>query len=268
MLHTFRRDKAFIYILSDLEQILSEVVDKLDIKVSSLSTVKTVDNSRKYTDWNKIDVADAANYLQFLRYDIDINAERRTTEIQLPWRDYDSSKDMDVQVYIDGVLLLPIKASSTYDYEIKKANTSSRTEDGGYVIDFSSYCNRVKAVGMPDHYMLPTCHLTILRTTKNLPKKVRGVDLSVYRYDVVRKSSDENLNTCPIPWNTITDEDIQIQVYVDGILYHEDITDGGDPLSYKLYSTYVEFTHNVPSGQASSSNVSFIRLHRTTSETE
>lgn len=269
MILSFRRDKAFIYVLSDLELILGEVCDKLDIKVNSLATVKVVDNTRKFNGWNKIDTVDASNYLLFQRYDIPVTAERQTYEIQLPWRDYDSTQDIDVRVYLDGVLLLPLNVSANYDYEIKKVETTARTEDGGYVIDFSNYCNKVKRNGRNDIYTLPACHITIMRTTKNLPKKVKGVDLSVYRYDMVKKVSDESLDTCAIPWNTVSEGDIQIEVYVDGVLYHEDITDGGDAMSYKLYSTYIQFTHNIVDSQKTQTNVTFIRLNRkVTADTE
>ena len=242
MLLSFKKDKAFINILSDLEIFLSEAADKLDINTKSLSTFTTVDNTRRYKNWNKIETVDTSNYIKYFRYDYEKTLYENQSTITLPWRSYDASKDLSVKIYYNGLLLEP-----TYDYVIRASTDSSSSsgEISGYVIDFGPYIMNHKITEMPGRF-------SILRTTTNLPKEIKAVDIAIDRYD--RSITTAQINHA-LPWGSITDDDLFIEVYLDGVLCVED--NSAQTLNtYRLFNTYLLFSRQV------TGRLTIIRYHK------
>ena len=240
MLLSFRKDKAFINILSDLELFLSETADKLDIGTKALSTMTTVDNTRKFRNWNKIETVDTSNYIKFFRYDIDVNKKKT---IPIPWKGYSESKDISVMVYYKGQLMIPKNAAAGImgDYSIR-AEADSSNYIAGYIVDFQSYI---------DNHNLSYLEgpVTILRTTTNLPINVSGIDIAIERYDKPLSGDAPNY---PLPFGSITENDISLEVYVNGVLFREDPS-STEPQTYRIYNTYILFS------QAQSGVITFIR---------
>lgn len=237
MLVSFKKNKAFINILSDLELLISEMVDKLDMDPSSLKTLDVVDSTRKYANWNKIDTIDSSNYIQFHRYDITLD---KKAKISVPWKGYNPVKDISIKVFFDGKLLVP-----TTEYTIRtEADSSSNT--AGYIIDFGPYL-----VTQGLSYL--TGQVSIFRTTTTLPTNITAVDIGITRYDKAVATAQQNY---ALPWGELTDDDIYFEVYVNGVLWTEDITAESGTQTYKVYSTYVLFN------KAVAGTLTFIRYHK------
>jgi hypothetical protein len=229
MLISFKKDKAFINILSDLELLLSEVVDKLDMRVNRLNTISLVDNTRKYQNWNKIETVDTSNYIKIERYDIEVINK---TRIDLPWRMYDPTKDLDIKVFLDGKLL-----NLSRDYVISPI-TDTSVILAGYCIDFGPY--------LTNHGVaLLTGNVSISRFTTKLPPNVIGTDILIDRYD--RSITGTGQHNHAIPWGTVTEADLYIEIYVNGELWTKSLTAGAGTKTYKIFSNYIYFNTQVTS---------------------
>lgn len=238
MLLSFKKDRALVNVLSDLEIILSEMVDKLDVNVSSLSCMSLVDNTRKYRDWNKIQSIDTSNYIQFLRYDREVS---KVTKIALPWKGYDETKDISVKVFLNGILLV-----SRTDYTIR-ATTDNSNVVAGYTVDFGPYLANHNVSNVSGT-------ISIFRTTTTLPTNVSAIDITISRYD----NTISGQRNHAIPWGTVGDNDLYFEVYVNGVLYTEntEVSDDAQTNTYKVFSTYIYFNKSV------SGTVSIIRYHK------
>lgn len=237
MLFSFRKDRSLINVLADLELILSEAVDKLDIDPSTLQSISVVDSTRKYENWNKVDTANVTSYLKFYRYEIPISIQ---SKVALPWRDYDTTKDISIKVYLDGKLLTP-----TTDYVIR-ADVDGNNNVSGYIIDLGPYLMLKGAT-------YTSGDMTVIRTTTNLPSNVAALDLGITRYDRIITNAQTNFN---FPWGTIGDSDLYYEVYVNGELWREDVMADSNTKTFKAYSSYIYF--NTPI----TGNLTIIRYHK------
>lgn len=242
MLISFKKDKAFINILSDLEVFLSEAADKLDIDTKALSTISTIDNTRKFRNWNKIETVDTSNYIKFYRYEFILTAGEYN-KIMVPWKGYDPNKDLQVKVYLDGILLIPGR-----DYTIEAVTDSTISETAGYYFNFGPYqVNHGKTSSV-------TGRVSVTRISTNLPPEVMMADIEIKRTDISLETAQRNIALEP----AISDADIAIEVYVNGVLYTEDNTISenasnqmvGSHPYYRLYSSTILFAAAV-SGQVS-----------------
>lgn len=235
MLLSFKKDKALINILSDLELFLSETADKLSIDTKYLNTFTTVDNTRKFQNWNKIETIDYSNYVRFERYNIELINK---TRIAMPWNNYDENKDISVQIFFDGKLLNPTK-----DYVIR-TDVDNSNVSAGYILDFGPYL-----INYGQTYM--NGNLVVIRTTIKLPKNVAALDIAINRYDKTITGTGQQNHA--IPWGSINEKDLHIEVYVNGELWNEDLTAQVGTSTYKIFSTYIYFNRNV------SGNLTIIR---------
>lgn len=238
MLLAFKKDKALINILADLELFLSETADKLSIDTKTLSTFTTVDNTRKYKNWNRIETVDTSNYIWFERYNEKI---KNATRLTLPWKIYDETKDLSVKVFYKGLLLTPTK-----DYIIRPEVDSSNIS-AGYVIDFGPYLVNYSIMYMEGD-------VAITRVTTKLPLNVAAVDISISRYDKAITGTGQKNHA--VPWGSISDKDLYIEAYVNGELWNEDLTAEEGTNTYKIFNTYLYFNKNV------AGNLTIIRHHK------
>lgn len=238
MLLSFKKDRPFISVLSDLELLLSETVDKLSIDIKNLQSISLVDDTRKFNNWNKIESVDTSNYLKFERYDSTL---LNKTRVPLPWKYYDDQRDLSVKVFYNGKLMTPSK-----DYVIRTEVDSSNISSG-YIIDFGPYIANNSIT-----YVNGT--LSVFRTTTNLPINVAAVDLMVERHDKTIIGSGQQNHA--LPWGSITDKDMYIEVFVNGELFIEDNTADPGTNTYKLYNTYLLFARPI------AGNLSIIRHYR------
>jgi hypothetical protein len=240
MLITFKKDAALINILSDLEIFLSDVADKLGISIKGLRTISLVDDSRKYTNWNKIESVDTSNYVKYDRYDIQL--VNQSAKVGVPWRGYDPNKDISIKVFYNGKLLIP-----TVNYKIE-AETADYGNVSGYVFNFAKYLSDTSA-----NYL--NGYLSVVRFSTKLPADVNAIDLGISRYDL---NSIANQTAFAIPWGTLSDKDLYLEVYVNGELFRRE-----SPLVPGT-NTYSEGANHIVFAKEITGVITIIRHYKTT----
>ncbi len=235
---SFKKDKAFINLLADFEILFSEVVDKLDINIKSLNTFSVSDNTKKYANWNKIETVDMSNYVKYERYDLNV---KNQTRIALPWKNYDQTKDISVKIYLEGKLL-----NLNKDYVIRTEVDSSAVS-AGYVIDFGPYL-----VNRGETYI--NASITVIRFTTKLPINIEAIDIIIDRYDKTIIGAGQH--NYAIPWGSISEKDLHIEVYVNGELWNEDLIATEGTKTYRIFSSYIYFNQSV------AGNLTIIRHHK------
>lgn len=190
------KDKNSLYkVFYTLETLLGEIASKLKIDISNYKDLDVIEGSYSEEPISKINVAD---YIHMYNYSVgNIN---NVISIPLPWREYDSKKDLLIELYLDGKLV----DSSEYSISIDKKSISLLAPISG--------------------------KLSIIRTTLEMPDNIILTMFNINRYSIDIDSS----KTLKLPWN-ITNLDLFIKIYYNGILLEEnsDYTITNSTLTFK-----------------------------------